>query len=126
MSINFECDICSDYLFSGEAFYGQREGVPVVSCFDCYIAELKNFSIGAETVFYNSPAREIEANDWLVFYDRDGHTLSKIPMHKIAAAQLPAAKEAVSTETDIPTEHITMVIEAHNNDVKEPPILQKS
>lgn len=120
MAANFICELCHDHLFGGEAFFGEREGQRIISCFDCYLSELKTFTVGGETVRYNAPDRDIQAEDLVVFYDRDGRTLSKIPMHKLSADQVKPAKEAVAEESGIPVEHITLVIENHEHDVKDP------
>lgn len=119
MSVNFTCALCSDYLIGGEAFYGNRDDEPVVSCFDCYLSELKSFTIHDEVIRTNITSRDIEADDLLVFYDRDGRVLSKLPMRKISGNQLPQAKQGVATETGMEAEYITLVIEAHEHDVKQ-------
>lgn len=119
MSVNFICELCNDHLFGGEAFYGNRDGAPVISCFDCYLAELKSFTVNDQLIRTNILSRDIEADDLLVFYDRDGRVLSKLAMRKISGDQLIRAKEGVATETGIAAEYITLVIEAHDHDVKQ-------
>ena len=120
MATSFVCDLCSDYIFGGEPFYGRKEEEMTVACFDCYLAELKMFSIKGETVRYNAASREIDPNDNVVCYDRDGNILSKIAIHKVEDGQLSAMKEAIAGETGIPVEHIALVIEAYDSDVKSP------
>ncbi len=119
MAVTFICDLCGDHMFGGEAFYGYRDEQPVVSCFDCYLSELKSFTIHGETIRNNVTARDIDPNDQLVFYDRDGRVLSKLPMHKLSGDQLPLAKQGVSEETGMPVEYIALVIEPHDHAVRQ-------
>ena len=120
VSVTFVCDLCSDHIIGGEAFYGRRDGESVVSCFDCYLSELKSFTVGGETIRYNAGERDLDPQDWVVFYDRDGRVLSKLPMTRIDGGQLKPAKEAVAEESGMSSEYITIVIEAHEHDVKGP------
>lgn len=113
MPATFTCSVCNDIIIQGEAFHGlQKSGSPATACFDCYLDALAAFDFDGENIHYNAPGREISVNDWVVFYDKDGSTLTKTTVGKLAAGKLTTTKHALAVELGLQPDDITIIIEA--------------
>jgi hypothetical protein len=91
----------------------------VNACFDCYADALEPFPFDGEMIRYNAPERDIDLNDWVVFYDKDGSVFTRIKVKTLTEGKLSVLKKAVAEDAGIQPDDIAIIIEAVDEEPEE-------
>lgn len=114
----YTCHFCNDTITIG--FVGSNNETKIYSCFKCFIQTLKPFKFDEEFVYYPFfGMRDIQLDDYVVFYDNDGQELAKVHLESYEEGFLSYLKEEIAIDLNLATEEITLMIEPFGIQLKE-------
>lgn len=110
----FKCDLCLK-TSQNEAFVGAVNNNSIFSCFNCFLKSLEAFEFDGEMIFYPLfGTREIQINDKVVFFDKDGRELSKVFLNGYEEGLLSFIKLEIIEELGMSADDLIMLIEPYD------------